>query len=458
MIRASHPILKLSEFVFARQPLRLLKGMVSAHIAYPIAEKHEGRHITPKLDELRRHYALSSEERLKVSQRRLVDMLNFAGTHVPYYKDLFRKTSFDPDSVDRDVNYLEKLPYLDKSIILEQGERLLSNPLQEIKHHACKTGGSTGRSVTIFYDQESADYSAAVTLYARERIGKGKSQPALHFACRFPDAAESTWPNREDFKCFAMNRSNIFFDRVDEKGLAEIWKTLQRRRPYLIHEHPSTIYALACYIESRLGDAKAFDVFESSGELLQPYMREKIEKVLNCRVIDRYGLAEFGVTAYQLDAEREELQLFDSEVWPESRPGDEGSTELVLTGLRNRLMPLIRYATGDCGRLQRGEQGFHLDQLIGRIHDIVPINGVPYPTHHIMDMLDHRVGGIEEFQIDVRGPKAILRIVPMPHSRVEDIESGVRRYWGDAFHIEFVTHDGFVRVGRRAKFRHVVNA
>ncbi len=69
-----------------------------------------------------------------------------------------------------------------------------------------------------------------------------------------------------------------------------------------------------------------------AAKLLQPYMREKIEKVLNCRVIDRYGLAEFGVTAYQLDAEREELQLFDSEVWPESRPGDEGSTELVLTG------------------------------------------------------------------------------------------------------------------------------
>lgn len=458
MIRASHPILKLSEFIFARQPFRLVKGMVSAHIAYPIAEKREGRNITPKLNELRRHYALSPEVRLEVSKQRLVEMLMFAGSQVPYYKEIFKKFSFDPESINRDLNYLEKLPYLDKTIILEQGERLLSKPLNEVKHHACKTGGSTGRSVTIFYDQDSADYSAAVTLYARERIGKSKSQPALHFACRFPDAAEGTWPNREDFKCLAMNRSNIFFDRVDEKGLEEIWQTLQRRRPYLIHEHPSTIYALACYIESRFGCAKAFDVFESSGELLQPYMKEKIEKALNCRVVDRYGLAEFGVTAYQLDGEKEQLQIFESEVWPESRPSNEGANELVLTGLRNRLMPLIRYATGDCGRLHSGEQGFNLDQLIGRIHDIVPINGVAYPTHHIMDMLDHRVGGIEEFQIDVRGPKAILRIVPMPHSRLEDIESGIKRYWDDAFDLEFVTHDGFIRVGHRAKFRHVVNA
>ena len=145
---------------------------------------------------------------------------------------------------------------------------MLSRPLVELRHHACKTGGSTGISTIIYYDQEAADYSSAVTLYTRERIGKKKYKSELHFACRFPDLVESEWPSREDWKCFAMNRSNIFFDRIDDTGLEEIWRKLQRRRPYLVHEHPSTIYALACYVERLYGRGKVFEIFEYL--ILQP--------------------------------------------------------------------------------------------------------------------------------------------------------------------------------------------
>lgn len=457
MIRADHPFLGACEAVFARQPLRLLKGLISAYVAYPVAEQREGRLIRPKLAELRGYYRLPFQERLTVARERLACMLSYAGHSVPYYRDLFAAQGFDPEKVRRDVGYLNDLPYLTKDIIREQGERLLSRPLAELRHHACKTGGSTGVSTVIYYDQEAADYSAAVTLYARERIGKSKYKPELHFACRFPDPVVPEWPTREDWKCFAMNRSNIFFDRIDEKGLEEIWQKLKRRRPYLAHEHPSTLYALACYIEQRYGSGKAFEVFESSGELLQPYMREKIAKVLRCRVVDRYGLAELGVMAYELEGESGGLQVLESEGWPESREIEDGY-ELVFTGFRNRLMPLIRYATGDRARVTQAGNAFLLTDVVGRIHDVVPINGVAHATHHIMDMLDHRVGGIQEFQIDLRNAKPLLRIVPEPHVDPAHITERIETFWPGAFAIEYVGHDALVRVGHRAKFRHVVTA
>lgn len=440
-------------------PIRQIKGIASSWIAYPIAEHLEKRDIGSKLRELRRHYKIDFKARREIARKRLVETLEFCDAQVPYYTDLFRSIGFTPSKLEKDSNYLLDLPLLTKEIIREQGDRLLSAKLGDIRHHERKTGGSTGLSCVIFYDQPSLDYSAAVTLYTRERVGKKKSHPELHFACRFPDAPPEKRFDRESMKCFAMNRSNIFFDRLDHEGLEEIWQTLRDRKPMLAHAHPSTMYALACYIGEKYGGGRAFDVFESSGELLEPHMRKAIEKNLRCRVVDRYGLAEFGVMAYEFGSNRQApLQFLDSEGWPESRESDHGMHELVISGFRNRLMPLIRYATGDQARVVETEEGFFLTDIIGRIHDIVPIGGVSYPTHHIQDILDHRVGGIQEFQIDLRTSPSTLRIVPEPHADIEEIKRKIHAFWGDALTLLFVNHNQMIRVGGRSKFRHVVTA
>lgn len=439
-----------------RQLLKLPQGLLSSIIAYPLAEKLEKRDVTSKCRELREHYKLPFETRKMMSEQSLIDTIEFAANNVPYYQDLFTSISFDVNNLKRDIAYFNDIPLLTKDIIREQGERLLSKPLNEVLHHVCKTGGSTGLSAHLFYDQTAADYSAAVTLFAREAIGKKKYKFETHFACRFPDSVPAKWPSREDYKCFAMNRSNIFFDRVDDQGLDEIWKILRKTSPYLAHAHPSTIYALACYIEKTQGSAKAFDVFESSGELLQPYMRETISKALNCRVVDRYGLAELGVMAYELN--NNGLQVLDSEGWAESKPVEHspGDDELIFTGFRNKLMPLIRYCTGDMAKVEERDNGFYLTNVVGRIHDMVPINGVLHATHHIQDMLDHRVGGIQEFQIDLRSELPVLNIVPEVNANLGEIKNKIQGFWANGFEVRFVGHDAFIRVGQHAKFRHVV--
>ncbi|WP_197062317.1 phenylacetate--CoA ligase family protein [Dickeya chrysanthemi] len=455
-ISSQNSVLLASERLFSIQPFNLIKGFISAGIVYPLAERYEKRHVREKVFALRCYYKKHFSDRIIHARRSLVDTLEFAAKEVPYYRDLFATIRFRPESVTKDIRYLQDIPWLTKDIIREQGERLYSQKLSDIRHHMCKTGGSTGLSCHIAYDQLAADWSSAVTLYARESVGNTKWRSELHFACRFPDQADPGWPTIEHLKCFAMNRSNIFFDRLDDVGLFTIWKILKRRKPYMVHAHPSTVYALACYVEREFGSAKCFDVFESSGELLEPYMRDKISRILKCRVVDRYGLAELGVMAYEFSAQNRGLRVLDSEGWPESRISDTGENELVFTGFHNRLMPLIRYATGDLACVEQRDDGFYLTNVTGRIHDIIYLDGIAYPTHTIQDMLDHRVGGIQEFQIDTRGEKPILRIVPEPQADLTNIVSKIEGYWPGAMVVEFVGHDDFIRVGHRAKFRHVV--
>lgn len=228
----------------------------------------------------------------------------------------------------------------------------------------------------------------------------------------------------------------------------------------MAHAHPSTIYALACYVGDKYGSGKAFEIFESSGELLEPYMRETISQNLRCQVINRYGLAELGVMAYEFDGHQGGLQVLDSEGWAESLPfegAEPGEEELVFTGFRNHLMPLIRYRTGDIATVEENDKGLVLTNVVGRIHDLVSINGIDHATHYIQDMLDHRVGGIQEFQIDLRTTPPTLNIIPESLGNIEDIRQKIESFWGDGFKLNFVGNDDFVRVGRHSKFRHVVH-
>ena len=436
-----------------------LKGRFGASIAYPIAERIENRDVRSKVSELQSYYSLPFIERRRMAKARLAQILTFAGEHVPYYRDLFAGLGFVPDRVLKDDRYLEELPFLTKDIVREQGARLLSRSLDSVKYQACKTGGSTGPSCVIYVDREAADYSSAVTRFCRERIGKMKHMSELHLASKFPEAFPLRDRLREQCKCFAMNRSNIFLDRLDAAGLEKIWRALCRRRPHLVHGHPSILYALACHVEQRHGGGNAFEVFESSGELLDPYMRETIGRALQCRVTDRYGLAEFGVIAYELDPGRNQLQALDSEGWPEAAPmeGAEGDQELIFTGFRNRLMPLLRYRTGDLARVEERPDGFFLEDLVGRTHDTVPINGVPHGSQYVQDLLD-RVGGIQEFQIDLGFSPPLLRLVTEAGVNEQEVLERLKGWWEEAFEVRFVGHEDLVRVGRRSKFRHVVQA
>jgi phenylacetate-CoA ligase len=443
------------EVVLAHQPMRLAKGLLAKYIIYPYGEARENRVIRTKLRWLRDNYSRSSQERIVATRKKLVDILSFAKLHVPYYRDMLTISSFEPEKLYEDIGYLNEIPLLSKEIIREQGDRMLSMPLNECRHYVCKTGGSTGQSCVIYYDQEAADYAAAVTLYARERIGKTMLDSELHFASRFPGHKDSNWRDKEFWKCLALNRSNIFFSSLDDASLEEIWRTLSRRKPHLIHEHSSTIYALACYVEKVYGHGSAFKIFESSGETLLPYMRKKIQEVFNCRIVNRYGLAEAGVIAYEFDNESETLSFLESECWPEEHAQD-GCNELVITPLRNKLMPLIRYRTGDEASIVKGDDGISLQGVIGRMHDLVTVAGIPVPTHHIMDIMDHRIGNIQEFQIDISTSPSTLRLVIEPGIDPKVIRQKIDDIWPKAFHIEFVDHAGLARVGRHNKFRHVV--
>ncbi len=442
-----------------------IRGALATTIVYPLTERYEARDIRSKTRWIREEIDRPFSERRARAVARLAETVVFAGAKVPYYRDLFSSIGFDPVKVAADPRYIEDLPYLTKDIIREQGQRLLREDRDGMRIHVAKTGGSTGPSAHIYYDQEAADWSSAITQESRRRVGNTHWRSELHFASKFPEVFPWRDRMREHVKCFAMNRDNIFFATFASEELEQIWRRIKSIRPHLAHAHPSTADQLAAHVEATRGKDKAFQIFESSGELLEARQRERIERVLQCQVIDRYGLAEAGVIAYQIDPKNSDMRFYEFFAWPELRTEEEtgladipegaGSGELVITPLFNRMMPLLRYRTGDNAILAQQPNGIVIPRMVGRVHDVIMLGGTPLPTHFIQDVLD-RVGGIREFQIQMLHGKPVFRLVPEDTADTNAIRERIASWWSDNVEVEFITPADLKLVGRRQKFRHFV--
>ncbi len=443
------------------------RAIVATFVAYPLAERLESRNVRSKIRDLEREMAWPFAKRRLRSWAAVVDIVRYAAANVPYYRDLFAKIRFNPDKLLIDSRYFQDIPYLTKDIIRAEGDRLLRRDHATARKHVSKTGGSTGPAALIIYDQDAADWSSAVVRHLRVGIGKGWFQSELHFASKFAEKFPLRDRLREHAKCLAMNRYNVFFSSFEPAALDAMWRRIRSIRPHLVHGHPSTMYQLALHLDTQYDNATAFRIFESSGELLEDRQRDTIARVFQCEVIDRYGLAEAGVVAYQAGPRDQTMLVLDPVAWPEiaafggcddltaNEEGEAG--ELVVTATKNQMMPLIRYRTGDMAVISETTRGFILNKLVGRIHDVIEIGGRRVPTHYVQDVLN-RIGNIKEFQIELRDRVPVLRIVPEDGANLDDIRERIKRHWADELKVQFIAGSELRLLGWRRKFYHVVEA
>ena len=423
----------------------------NAYVLFPLLEKKSKRQIAPKLKELRQFESLSQNEREELRRRELHRSLLHARDRVPFYTDLFRSISFDPDKVLKDLKYVQDLPVLTKEIVRSNTDRLRLSSA----HHTRKTGGSTGQSVFFYYDDAGLDWTAAINLKAYEMIGNLPHRTDSHISSEIGVGPVTRRDKFIDWlKLFSQNRTRLMIRSFSDKDLRESFENLNRRRPYMLQGHPSSAYAIANFVERHgLKGPRYCRVFEPSGETLTPKMAESIEKNFGCRVTNRYGNAEFGVMAHsRAEDPFTKLRVFDRAFYME--PVTNGN--LIVSTWTNDSFPLFRYDTGDIGTVTETPEGAVLTDLQGRIHDTVRIADEDYATHYIMDYLDHKIRNVREFQILVGGLNPVLTIVPDEPSETERIRTEVLARWPSGLEVQFVRFEDLKRVGWQNKFRHVI--
>ena len=427
----------------------------NGYILFPTLEKLKKREIRSKLSELKNFEA--KENRIQIAQQKklLYHLFIFCQKNIPYYQDLFLKYKFDPEKIFKDLRYIEILPTLTKDDVRENSERL-KKPWGGF--HERKTGGSTGQSVFFYYDQQGLDWTAAINLYALEMAGKKVHHKDCHIASELGLEPPSLKYQFIDWlKLFSQNRKRLMIESFSDENLSSNYKSLKKMKPHLLQGHPSSAYSIANFIErNNLKPIKLCEIFEPSGEMLTDKMVESIEKNLRCKVVNRYGNAEFGVMAHsRFDDSYNRLKIFRRAFHIEEAE----QSNIIVTGITNHAFPLIRYDTGDIGTVRDENDGLFLYNIQGRIHDSVKINGQYYATHYIMDYLDHKVKNIREFQIIFKDESdiPILNIVPEKENDFDRITAYIKEKWGNGVKLNFIKYEQLQRVGWRQKFRHVID-
>lgn len=428
---------------------------LNKNILYPLFETALKRDITSKVNTLNNFAKLSQGEVQVYQKKALHKVLTDASVDIPYYSKLFKSIRFNPDSILKDRKYFDDIPFLTKQIIQANPQDFVSKKFDKNKIIRRKTNGSTGPTLTTLYCKESLDWTSAINrhvqLWTNHQLDK---KECYLYTVMDPEPKSFSEKAVEDLKCLALNRENLKLKDLENTSLQEVFNSLKKLKPYLLQAHPTILCALAHYLNSqKISGGGLFEVFESTGETLTKERHQLIRSTFNCKIVNRYGNAEFGVVAYSQDENPYSLKTVDYSVIIENFIYGNGIPEIVITGLLNPVMPYIKYRTGDIGEVFHEENGTFLKNISGRVHDLFTVNEKKFSTSNISDLFD-KTGGVDDFQlIRYASGDLQLNIALNDERKKKNIEEAVNQAFGSPVKISFINYSSFLRVGWRDKFK-----
>ena len=427
---------------------------------------------------LDREFITDQEQRLAQEQA-LTGLIRFAATEVPYYRDLFRQVGLSPSDL-RLPQDLSRLPILSKRQVYEHGEQLQPSrvPSGTKRYGIVKSSGTTGRPTHVVQSVLSNRMFAILgqRQFRWFRFDPSKTLAAIRLPGHLPRTADGTvlsdgatsrlakW--RYVGKYFHTGPECCFnVTNPVEKQIA--W--LEQLQPTYLMSYSESLEHLALACEGRNPMNRLEGVWAIS-EQLTPSMRRRIERTFGVPVHQNYGLNEIGRVAvrcaagrYHVHSEHCIVQIVDED----GQPCSAGRTgRVVVTGLKNPTMPLLRYDTDDmaeavegpcpCGRTLPA-----FGELSGRYSRIayLPANTLAYVgalRDALERMPDEMVVHLRQYQIhqtrDDRFELRLLTTAPMTAAFDARINEAWREAVGDAQFTLTITRVDQIARSRGGKF------
>lgn len=371
------------------------------------------------------------EKNLKLQEKRLRKLVDYARKYSPFYRSLYsgigeeyKLTDLPPVIKPQMMASFDDV-LTDRNINMKRIDDFTSN-LDNIGHKiddkylVFKTSGSTGIPAVILYDDNAIDVSSAVAAFRtfaraedlKSFLKHGKKTAGVfadygfYLACGMSKYLQLKMPHQN-------TKININVNAPEE----EIISRLNDFRPAMLSGYPSNLALLADFKELDIHP----DVVITGGELLTDEIRNKLEKRFSCYVQTHYSCTEGG----EIACECSEKHLHINEDWIIFEPVDKNnnpvpcgvmSDKVLITNLANRIQPFIRYELTDrvivhderckCGRTS------YWVEVEGRTDDILEFEGdvriAPMSLYKILE----EVPGVRRFQLVQRASdKVELKLI-----------------------------------------------
>lgn len=391
--------------------------------------------------------------------RRLRGLVEYAYQNVPHYRGEWQERRLAPGDL-KSIDDLARFPILERRTIAVERSRLtsriaLAGPQGQL--HAMTTTGSTGTPLEIVLSSGELAHSRALAHYGHIRSGRRLSDVVAHVCV----------PDRLAERGHVLARLGVGrtvpVDLLE--GVEANLATLERVQPDVIYGYPSYLSLLAHSVLESGGTGIQPRLVITNGEVLGPAVRSLLSSAFECEVRNSYGSVEFHQIAFGCRAQS--LHVLPSVIVEvdEETVGDDGCSDILVTSLYHRTMPLIRYRLGDRIKLRKdpcacGDPLPAIETVVGRSDDFVTLPSGRKVSARAINLLEG-VEGILEYQIvQQERDLFVVSVVPigvLDAPKEEEIERIIQRGCGDEpIRVEVRSTSGIGR-SRTGKLRAVVS-
>jgi len=412
------------------------------------------------------NYKLTPEELQDLQNRKLRRILRQAYEQVPFYRKRFRSANLTPDDI-KNTDDLRRLPTITRGEIVSEWNSIIANGNGDAYIQRL-TSGTTGKPLRILRDSKSVDRHFGFGLRNYFILGIMPWFKAARIIRLGPDGhrnnAESTRGNSIHKKIkkavigpwlpiLKVPRSRTL---SFQQNVAEVAPRLLQYRPDLLTCRPSYLMALVDWLEEN-GKKLTVRKVLCEAEYLSQNSRKTIERAFGGDVYNLYGTNEFGWLGSE--CRQHSMHIFsDSYVFEVLKdgepvsPGERG--EVIITGLDNEKMPLIRYEQGDIAILENGTSCQcgssypRLRTIEGRKNDgLVLPGGIRIPPGEIISYAES-VAGLKRYQVIQESANRIMvRTTEKDEKASATLVAYLRKLCGSDFtvDVQFEPEDSFLR-------------
>ncbi len=383
-------------------------------------------------------------------QKKLIELLTHATTTVPYYAGLTGRSK------------LEEFPVVSKSIIRENFNGLVSTAFGQNEQIAAVTSGSTGTPFKVLQHRDKKLRNAADALYFAQQAGYSIGDRLLYL---------KIWSNNNRkgrLSDWLQNVVPVDVIKFNETEVSKLITTIENHKStFAILGYSSAIERLCQYLD-KSGHRKVDAHFSSAismSESLNDYTKTTIEKYFGVTVHSRYSNVENGILAqqvlgsenrYLVNTASYHIEVLKIDEDSPARVGDPG--RIVVTDFYNRLMPMIRYDTGDIGAWSEDSDQHelrYLDRVEGRKLDLLYATDGSLVSSYIVYKNMWQYTEITQYQLVQFGPKDYVFKINMdqPFHREPQLIGEFKEFLGaDAnFNVEYVDEIPLLSSGKRKK-------
>jgi phenylacetate-CoA ligase len=337
-------------------------------IILPLGDLLSGSSYIKQLRYWRKVDRFSADEIEALQQKNLDRLLNYAVKHVPYYQDNLGSS----ENIQ-----LEDFPIIDKKVIRNQTDDLISKEYKKSDLIPYSSSGSSGVQTTVYMSKQEQSILRGVLTHWWEWSGYQIGKPIVQ-------TGMATSRSRvKALKDILFRTNYIYAFSFTDDELKVICDRLNHRKNYYhLAGYASSLNVIAEYALEHGYSIQLRGVISLGDKLFNQY-RKNVQKAFQVKVQDTYGSNEGFMIACQADIDAYYIlsphvvvEILDDDNQPVS-DGEMG--HIVVTRLDAFSMPLIRYRIGDLGiklpldqyPTKRKYQYPLLQQVVGRESDVV---------------------------------------------------------------------------------------